>query len=529
MSIKNLIFFFSFIFLVPVCYSQQFSILWHSDPRLRDNFQDAIQLPGGNYLLLKFAHLQYFTLFSEPPDPSLVLVNAEMVPVKETKLEFDEKHRVYEGLKKYGNNIFFIYSAYDRENKNRTVYALKINPQLASTAGKITMGIFDSSPNDDYSRESPFDLKISPDSSKVLLFAEGPERKKENKECYIGVYDTDLKKIWAKEQELPINDRMVSFYDENLGNDGKVFIALKQYDKEVTRETVKENGDKIPSYSYKIFVYVKEGLSRQVSFDMSNQFIQGTKLLNGKNDQVIVAGLYKKKHNGNITGAFYCTFDNLATEVKNIRMVEFPSDILTPVDKESQGRYNGPDPGLSPNFTIKHILFRSDGSIDMLSEYASTTWRPKALYTTRFSGPNTDKTYFWSGDIINVNLDENGKAIITRIPKRQEGEGHNMGLGYYPAVYKDKLILFYNDNISNMDRDISKVPDTYWGSRKSVFAAAIVDRKGNVTRQAIYDYRQEKQWALPEDMSKISETKYLITSGTLGLDSPTRYGILDIK
>ncbi len=137
--------------------------------------------------------------------------------------------------------------------------------------------------------------------------------------------------------ELDINQRFVALYDQDITDDGKVYVALKHYDKEVTRERVRENGERItPSYIYKLFVYSNATeKAKEISFNLDNHFIEGTKLIYDKKGTVTAAGLYKTKYNGRITGAFYAVFDPNTSEVKNPKMVHFPEELLTLVDKDN--------------------------------------------------------------------------------------------------------------------------------------------------------------------------------------------------
>jgi hypothetical protein len=66
--------------------------------------------------------------------------------------------------------------------------------------------------------------------------------------------------------------------------------------------------------------------------------------------------------------------------------------------------------------------------------------------------------------------------------------------------------------------------------RRSVFLAATVDAKGNVSRQSIYSHVDEDYITYPRSTAKISDSKYLIVSDLLKLTKRrTRYGVMDIK
>ena len=513
---------------VNIAAAQKFRLTWGDNAQLKFDFEDAVPLSNNQFIILKLKASNKSPLFGAgiaDQHPMLVLVDNNMEAISERELPIQEKNASLKGFEKFGSNIFFIYEAYNKGNRTTSVYALKVNEKTLATSGKITLGTYTS---DNRSDQAAPTYKLSADSSKVLLFVEGPDRKKENKKFFIGVFDTNLNSIWKKEIELPIGDRYVSIYDEDISNDGKVIVAIKHYDKEVTRQAVREDGANVPSYIYKLLIY--EGTNskaRELTFNLDKQFIQGTKLAYNKNGTVTVAGLYKRKHNGNINGAFYTSFNAGTNEIKDPKVVPFSPEMVTLVDKDNFGSDKNSDPGLFPGFRILHILNRSNGSVDLISEYYRlnevTTYNASTYTTT------TTSTYIY-GDIINTNIDKDGKAVFTRIPKNQKLSNSDKFLGYYPIVYGDKLVLLYNDDKDNVDRDMEKKPDDVVNFKRSVFMAASIDDKGNVSRQAVYSHVDEEYVTLPREVAKISDTKYLVVSDLLKLfKKRTRFGVMEMK
>lgn len=519
--------FFSFTIVLTlftaICSAQSFNVTWSEQSNIRNDFDDAIPLDNGSMIVHKAIYKAGF-MVSKPPKNFLNIVDKNMETVVEYELEVEEKNAYMKGFEKYGNNIFFFYNAYDKETKTTSVYALKINPKTAQPSSKIILGTYQSDNRDDQAEVS---YKLSSDSTKVMLFVEGPERKKENKKYYIGVFDTDLKKIWNQEVELPILEKFVSIYDQDITNDGKVYVAIKHYDKEVTRQTVREDGNKIPSYTYKLLVYTSaKTASKEINFNLNNNFVQGTKLIYDKNNNITIAGLYKKKHNGNLNGVFYTTIDPVTSEIKNPKMVDFDAELLRLVDKDNFGSDKESDPGLYDNFRINYILNRSNGSVDLISEYY------RLVITTTYDRNGGWRTYYnyTYGDIVNTNIDKNGKASFTRIPKNQKFVNSNIFLGYSAFTYNDKLILLYNDDKDNVDRDLEKKPDDVMKFKKSVFVAATIDSKGGLARQAIFSNDDEDYITLPRRTTRVSEKKLLITADLLKLfKKRTRFGSLEIK
>ena len=178
--------------------AQTFNVKWSEQSKFSDDFDDAVPLSNGGYIVLKIKTRKGIVSIS--PQPNLVLVNKNMVQTKEVSLQIEDDQWEGHGLKVYGGNVFYLYDVYSRKEKTTTVYALRIDPATLAVKEKIILGAYDS---DNRKDQADAGLKLSADSSKILLFVEGPERKKENKKFFVAVFDTQLKNIWKKDVELP--------------------------------------------------------------------------------------------------------------------------------------------------------------------------------------------------------------------------------------------------------------------------------------------------------------------------------------
>jgi hypothetical protein len=517
-----------FMLIASTTYAQKFDVKWGDNAKMKFDFDDAVPLANGKFLILKIEYKQRAFGFGKRPElnysASLVLVGADMATIDEKDLSVDENDASLRGFEKFGNNIYLMYSAYEKSSKTTSFYALKIDENTLTTKSKFMLGSFESDKKDDQATPT---YQLSSDSSKVLLLVEGPWRKKENEKFYLGVFDTDLKKLWSKQIELPIEQRHMDIQDQDLTNDGRVFMAIKHYEKEVSRESVREDGSRVPSYVYKILVFSETSpKEKEMRLDVGGNFIHATKIVTNKDGSLTLAGLYKRKHNGNLNGAFYARIEPGASELKNPKMVEFPTDMLELVDKDNYATTKDKDPGLYPNFRIRHIMSRSNGSVDLISEY----YKVKIVRSTDSRGITKTTYHYYFGDIVNTNIDNQGKAVFTRVPKNQKGTDMTLFLGYYPIIYNDKLIILYNDDEDNIERDLSKAPDDMVSFKKSVLAAAIIDSKGNLSRQTIYSHRGEDYVATPRFTNRMTDTRYLIGSDLMKtFKRRTRFGILDLK
>ncbi len=522
---------FGSVFIIAIAFApiplsaQKFDIKWSDNTKIKHDFDDAVQLDNGNFIVLKTTVKAGIGLYGGGKSTlALLLVGKSMDVIKETALEIDVKKFSPMGFERFGKNTYFLYKAYEKEDRQTSVVALQINEATLRTDAQIVLGTFDSDNRGDQAEPS---LKISQDSSKVLLFVRPPYRKKENEKFFLGVFDSNLKSLWKREVELPVNQKFVGIYDQDVTNDGKVYVASKFYDKEVTRETVIEDGDKVPSYSYKLLAYESATSKlKDIVFDLNNNYVQGTSLTYNKRGTLVVAGLYKTKYSGRITGVFYADIDPKTSTVSIPKIVPFTEEFLRQIDVDNFASVKGNNPGLYNGFRVTHILSRANGTVDLISEYYRLIIN---TYTDAQGRMTTTYTYYY-GDIVNTNIDEKGSAIFTRIPKNQIQVNSNLFVGYYPIVQGDKLVILYNDDKDNVERDISKKPDDVRNFKRSIFMATTIDAKGNLSRQQVYSHLDEDYITIPRTIRKITDKEYLVQSDLLKLfKRRVRFGVMKVK
>jgi hypothetical protein len=509
--------------------AQKFNVNWSDKQKLTFEYDDAVILDNGKNILLKKevkgGAVQIFGIGGKQKIIyTLVLADKNMSVLKETEVEIEEKNSVLKGFEKFGNNVFFIYSSYDKSTKNTTITAQKINQETLGLSSVTTVAVFES---DSKSDQAVTSFLRSSDSTKVVLFAEGPERKKENKKIFFTVLDNDLKKIWGKEAELPMLDKFCYIYDYDMSNDGKVYVAVKHYDKEVSRQSIKRNSRKVPSYVYKMFIYdSKTPAPKEIAFNLGDNFVHGTKIAFNKSGTITVAGLFKKKYSGNLTGAFYATIDPVTNAISNPKMVEFPIDFITLIDKDNFGSDKKSDPGLYDEFRIRNIHTRPDGSVDLVSEYYDLD----IVERQTSNGFWRTDYYYYYGDIVNTNISKDGKANFTRIPKNQKSINFNLFSGFYSLVHNNNLVLLFNDDKDNVDRDLSKKPDDIAKFKNSVLVAATIDAKGELKREAIFSNDDDDYVTVPTSFIKTTNNSYIIVADLLKLfKRRTKYGVLTVK
>jgi hypothetical protein len=423
--------------------------------------------------------------------PILTRYDEKLNPLNVKTFEADEKGIKYDGLLSVKGKLFLFTRQYDKESKSTSFFTQRVNIKTLNTEGALlNLGTFDANSK---SSQSTSSYELSKDSSKVLMFGLSAYSKKENEKYYLGVFDSDMKKMWAKTVELPYKDKYVEILDQIITNEGKVGVLIKHYDQEVSRESVRKDGAKVPSYKTKFLFYDKDNASpKEYVLELGDKYIHSLQLTEDNSNTLTLFGMYKQKQDGYVNGYFTTAVDKSTSTAKIGALTAFPEDLVTQIKIDKQGSDKEKDPGFSKWFKLVKIVARDDNSKDYILEYGSAV----LVTVTTNTGTGGFSSYsYWEyndGDIIDINIKQDGKTIFARVPKMQSSKNFRMySKGIY-MPYKDKLLVFYNDDDDNIDRDINKKPDPLYKFNKSVFVMAEIDSKGNVTRNILFRNRDNK-------------------------------------
>jgi hypothetical protein len=380
-------------------------------------------------------------------------------------------------------------SQYDKDNKSTNFFCQKINITNLNPEGKpVNLGSFDAV---NKKSQSTVGYEVSKDSSKILMLGLSPFSKKDNEKYYMAVYDNSMKKMWDNTVELPYKDKFVTIMDNIVTNDGKVGIIIKHYDQEVSnKESVRQDGSRMPSYKTKFLLY-ESGNTKPAEFVLNtkDKFVHTLQLTNDMNQNLMLFGLYKNKYNGYVSGFFTTTINKDTKEVTVSKMDAFPMEFIEQIKIDKQGSDKEKDPGLGDAFKLAKVVDRADGSKDYILEFQRAVYHPSTYNGKTWSAPYWSYNY---GDIVDICLKPNGSTVISRIPKMQSTINVLMYSTFQALPYKDKLLLFYNDERDNVERDLAKKPDDITKFSKSVLAMATIDAKGTLTRSTLLDHKEMK-------------------------------------
>ena len=522
-----------FIALLSNVVAQKVEINWGQESKKELSFRSFVRGKGNDMIKLCFEEKRK-GIFGQNSTytPVLTRYNEKLAEQTERLIEADESGIEFNNLLSVKGKLFLFTNQYDKESKTTNYYCQPLNIETLNPDGKaISLGAFDAVKK---SSQSSVGYELSNDSTKILMFGNNAYKKNENEKYYIGVLDNNMNKLWNKTIELPYKDKFVAVEDQLVTNEGKVGVLLKHYDQEISREAIKKDGSKIPSYKTKLLVYDKDNEAPvEYVLDLNNKFVHTLQLADENKESIVLFGLYKEKYNGYISGFFTATFDKNSKTVTTKNINKFPDELVEQIKIDKQGSDKEKDPGLSSAFRLSQMVERENGTRDFVLEFSSEIYVPPS--TTYINGRMSTTPGYWMynyGDIIDINLAKDGKAIIARIPKMQTSRDIRYYSNFKALINHDKLLVFYNDDDDNIDRDINKRPDPLHKFNKSVFVMGVIDKGGNVSREILYRNKDNKLTTATRVCMQIDKTRlglYAQKLGGLFSSGKDMIGILEVK
>jgi hypothetical protein len=511
-------FFILLLLVTNYSFAQTAKLKWSEESKVDNIYNSFVKGTDNDIIKLCFSKKGNKTI--EPVfsrfDKNLKLVNEESYLADSEGTKFNE-------FKNIGGKLFLFTNYYDKSSKTKEFFSQSINIKTLTVEGdKQSLGVFDAVKA---SNQSDISTILSADSSKVLIMNEAPYEKNEAEKFDIGVYNTQMKKLWNKTITLPYKDKSVTLFGSIVTNDGKVGVLLKHYDQNDKRG----EGKNAPAYTIKLLLYSKESDAiKEIAINLGNKFMHSISTLSEKENEILMFGLYRTKTYGNINGYFTTKIDVKNTKAEVTNMNEFSSKLSSLVDLDNQGSDNDKDPGLGSNFRLVKTINRENGAIDHILEFAF--WTIVTSMPNPSTGITTRTKLYKSGDIIDICINKDGKTVVTRIPKAQTS-GYDIYSGFQVLPYKDKLVFFYNDDESNIKTELNKRVKGFNMSNNVEFVMATIDKDGNLFREILIDHKSSKNIIAVNASFRIDKNKIALYANHFNLFASAKdlVGILELE
>lgn len=235
-----------------------------------------------------------------------------------------------------------------------------------------------------------------------------------------------------------------------------------------------------------------------------------------KDKQVHIIGTYGEKP-GKLTGIFHQTISTTDHSLNTAVSIPFQVPLVEQLDKDNWASTKEKSYGIDQ--LMMHGYALEDGRIALIGEFRKVNTTERAQYDI-------------SGSLLNVLVD--GKtALAASIPKYRVSAGSTIGDSYYAIPYKNTLLVFYNDNESNLQRDVTKVPVPSSEYKRSVLAVAFMNADGTIKRSSLINLTNDGFLAIGEGIQPLTWNKLLVPAfkikGLGGVGNGRKWGTINIQ
>jgi hypothetical protein len=468
---------------------------------------------GGHYVLLAEENRGYFLYKKFTPilqkyDRAFKLVQSKEIPLEDNDISFDDM--LYVGQK------FVLCTSHD----NKKTQKVTISATLVGLDGVVRQKRQITSLSYDNKDNFPDRIKweISTDTSKILhaTWADNDEAKLQTR-LFVSVQDNNLAEIWQQNYTLPYNQNELEILNMLVSNTGQVFVTAKNY---LDKKAAKKKDGPEP-LAYKLVVFSMDGTSdkvKELSPEIPGKFITDLSINTGKSGELYCGGIYTNDKQGVIQGLF-CQKTNTQTGTTELlfRKELSDSDIkLFNIQKDKQG-----NEGLDPNFEMKNLILKEDGSMVILAEEVFTSHES---YTS--GGSMKTVTIYNTNDVMVAAVSPAGTIEwIKMVPKNQMFGETAKYSSYALMVSGSTLCFIYNDDKDNISKPVNTKAKPISSFNDAVAAMLTINSTGKAERQTLFSIKKDTETLLsPKRCAQISSNElFFVTSGAFKLTGKNIY------
>lgn len=394
-------------------------------------------------------------------------------------LKYKGKQRDFEDVVKVGRELYMLTSFHNQAKKKNYLFYQKVSRRLTVSKSLVKIGEIDTR---NRTREGSFDIVISKDSSKVLLYNQLPFRKNEPERFAFQVFDDNFEERWNKDITLPYPDNQFSVEEYQIDEKGNIYLLGVIYEDKARR---RRKGQ--PTYKYTVLAYRNQGEDfREYKLDLTEKFITDLTFRIGNDGNLVCSGFYSEKGTYSIKGTYFFRLNAETEEIYNANFKAFDFQFLTEYmsdgkrDRALKAERSG-NVRRAPElyqYSLDELILRSDGGALLVAEQFYVYERSYRYWDGTFRYDY----YYNYNDLIIVNIRPNGEIEwATRIPKRQETMNDG---GYYSSyamsIVRDRIYFIYNENARNFDQNQNVQRLYNFNGRYSVIALTELKKDGSI-------------------------------------------------
>jgi hypothetical protein len=493
--------------LAQVKVTEKVDMKWGEESKMdrRNYFYDVLAAYNNGYYMLRTSkkgdHIDRYT-------KELTLDKTLLLDYK-----YEGKKMKDEGIVFFNSSIVMFSSfANSKTNKNYLFYQVVDKDKLEQNGKLIKLSEITFEKK---SRDGFYDYDVSPDSTKMLVYAGKPYNKDGPEKFGFSVHDESMKEIWKKDIELPYKEELFSVEEYDVSNKGNVFITGMEYKE---KKSYKKRDGK-PRYKYHVLGYFDAGQRiKDYEIDLGDRFITDMTTSVRGNGDIICSGFYSDNGTWSIRGIFFVTIDGETKKMKSKSFKEFDEDFITEgltekQEQKAKKKAQKKERSLEMyNYRFKEFIQREDGGAVLIAEqyYTYTTTHT----TTGANGSTTTTTtyHYVYKDIIVVNIDPAGQIDWTeKIEKKQHTTNDG---GYFSSfsshVKDDKIFLIYNEHAKKFYKEEEWKQMEKKDKNAMLTLLVEIDNTGKNEKEMLFNTRTEKVRTRPKVCEQITNDMSII-------------------
>ena len=360
-----------------------------------------------------------------------------------------------------------------------------------------------------------YQFNYDADKTKLLVSYRLKPEEKNDKRNYdkigLHVFDDKMNKLWGAEFTMPYTEAIMDNADFSIDSKGNAYMLAKVYDSEKRREKDKETGQ--PGYHYEVLKFSKDNkkiITTNITID--DYFIRETTLIENSLHEMVIACTYSKKSKGNGTdGVFLAMMDQNGkmTKYKN-GYYEFPLADLEKFEsarkKRKMERKNDYE---APNLKVRNVVVESDGSVLIACEEYYVIITQTSRNNSYGISTSYYTTYYYE-DILAAKINAVGNfEWLRKIPKKQMGTNGRGTMSFKLISDASGYYCLFLDNKKNINLEENEVPKSHVDGYGGQVVVAKIDNKGLVTKEIVFDTREEEVKLFPASFDRINGNQFI--------------------
>ncbi|HRY99537.1 MAG TPA: hypothetical protein P5550_10830 [Bacteroidales bacterium] len=413
------------------------------------------------------------------------------------------------------DRIYLFVAEENPGQREYSLYAQEFDPASLSPDGGLERVAEIGHPAMVRVKRTSFQYRLSPDSSKMLVFARLSDKDGELAGFAYTVLDPSFKVLATGESaagDLPSGAFRIEDYGVN--NAGEVFILGSAYtrEKEMKKpayvQSLNYDGARVitePVYDYYLISYAEGSKrTRQNRLSMENAFIRDL-VMAFRGDTALLAGTYSAPDKSSVIGSCLLMFDSRTASLLKEVQYPFPEDLILFEwdDKEKKSYYSSKKDGdefEDYTYDMHPLLMDRNGGFWLIAQQVK--YGTKSVRTGNMVEILPEYT---KDDAYVVRFNPEGEVRWARKLVMQQHLLHvgNNFISYYAQAVDDNLAILY--------QDITPKEANWVGGFKEIpLMLGVYSREGNFTTHTLATNKELEIDPVPRFAGRVDDRSFVV-------------------